>query len=170
VKKFVFIAVLQFLFCSALLAQTVYVTKTGKKYHTSNCSSLRSSSIPITLSEANQKGYGPCSRCDPPIYSETNNQDNKSNLLDDSKLREKLSSTSTTSSQCIAITKKGTQCSRNAQEGSDFCWQHNKNSSTIKSETKSNNSNPTGRTIYTGPRGGKYYINKNGNKTYIKKK
>jgi hypothetical protein len=151
-----------------LLAQTVYVTKTGKKYHTSNCSSLRSSSIPITLSEANQKGYGPCSKCDPPIYSEGNSTNNKSNLLDDSKLREKLNSTSPTSKQCVAITKKGTECSRNAQEGSEYCWQHSE--SKTKSETKSYNSNSSGKTIYTGPRGGQYYINKNGKKTYIKKK
>ena len=169
-KKILFIAVLQFLFCSVLLAQTVYVTKTGKKYHTSACSSLRNSSIPITLSEANQKGYGPCSKCDPPIYSEGKTEKTNNTLYDDSKLREKLNSTSPTSNQCIAITKKGTQCSRNAQEGSDYCWQHNKSKSTIKSETKSSDSNSSGRTIHTGPRGGKYYINKNGNKTYIKKK
>jgi hypothetical protein len=28
--------------------------------------------------------------------------------------------------QCIAITKKGTRCSRKAQPGSDYCWQHSK--------------------------------------------
>ena len=44
---------------------TVYVTKTGKKYHLGSCSSLRRSKIPISLAEAKQ-GYGPCSRCNPP--------------------------------------------------------------------------------------------------------
>lgn len=29
-----------------------------------------------------------------------------------------------TSKRCQAITKKGTQCSRNAKPGSNFCWQH----------------------------------------------
>ena len=29
-----------------------------------------------------------------------------------------------TSGQCKAITTKGTQCSRKAQEGSEYCWQH----------------------------------------------
>lgn len=29
-----------------------------------------------------------------------------------------------TSSRCQAITKKGTQCSRNAQPGRQYCWQH----------------------------------------------
>ena len=44
---------------------TVYVTRTGKKYHRDGCSSLRRSKIPISLVEAKQQ-YGPCSRCNPP--------------------------------------------------------------------------------------------------------
>ena len=28
--------------------------------------------------------------------------------------------------QCSAITKKGTRCKRNAEEGSKYCWQHKK--------------------------------------------
>ena len=44
---------------------TVYVTRTGKKYHRDGCSSLRRSKIPISLAEAKQQ-YGPCSRCNPP--------------------------------------------------------------------------------------------------------
>ena len=43
----------------------VYVTRTGKKYHSDGCSSLRRSKIPISLAEAKQK-YGACSRCSPP--------------------------------------------------------------------------------------------------------
>ena len=44
----------------------VYITKTGSKYHREGCSSLRSSAIPISLSEAKQKGYEPCKICKPP--------------------------------------------------------------------------------------------------------
>ena len=44
---------------------SVYVTRTGKKYHLGSCSSLRRSKIPISLAEAKQQ-YGPCSRCNPP--------------------------------------------------------------------------------------------------------
>lgn len=77
-----------------------------------------------------------------------------------------------TISQCKAITASGSQCSRNADEGSDYCWQHKKSTSTqYKSSSSSQyNSSLSSRTIQTGPRGGKYYINKNGNKTYIKRK
>ena len=44
---------------------TVYVTRTGKKYHLDSCNSLRHSKIPISLAEAKQR-YGACSRCSPP--------------------------------------------------------------------------------------------------------
>lgn len=40
--------------------QTVYVTKTGKKYHNDGCSSLKKSKIAISLSEAEAEGYTPC--------------------------------------------------------------------------------------------------------------
>lgn len=45
----------------------VFITKTGKKYHLSSCSTLRSSSIAITLEEAVARGYEPCTICHPPL-------------------------------------------------------------------------------------------------------
>ena len=42
---------------------TVYITKTGKKYHNDGCSSLRQSRIPISYSDALKKGYDPCELC-----------------------------------------------------------------------------------------------------------
>ncbi len=45
---------------------TVYITKTGAKYHVSGCISLRKSSIPILLSEALALHYEPCQLCNPP--------------------------------------------------------------------------------------------------------
>jgi hypothetical protein len=45
--------------------ETVYITRTGKKYHRAGCSSLSKSSIPISKSDAEARGYGPCSRCRP---------------------------------------------------------------------------------------------------------
>lgn len=44
---------------------TVYVTKTGSKYHHAGCRYLSKSSIPISLSDAKSM-YSPCSVCDPP--------------------------------------------------------------------------------------------------------
>lgn len=45
---------------------TVYITKTGEKYHRLGCSYLSKSCIPISLTEAKKKGYTPCSKCKPP--------------------------------------------------------------------------------------------------------
>ncbi len=45
---------------------TVYITKTGEKYHTGKCSYLKKSKIEISLEDAVDQGYDPCSRCNPP--------------------------------------------------------------------------------------------------------
>lgn len=51
----------------AVQETTVYITRTGAKYHRAGCSYLSKSQTAITLQEAKQKGYGPCSRCKPPV-------------------------------------------------------------------------------------------------------
>lgn len=45
---------------------TVYVTNSGKKYHSDGCRYLSKSKIPISLSEAKSEGYTPCKVCNPP--------------------------------------------------------------------------------------------------------
>ena len=45
---------------------TVYITATGHKYHRYSCSYLANSCYSISLSDAVNSGYGPCSRCKPP--------------------------------------------------------------------------------------------------------
>jgi colicin import membrane protein len=86
----------------------------------------------------------------------------------------KKAETIATTGKCIAITSSGNRCSRNAQEGSEYCWQHAKKykaDAPEKAESKpSKGSSYSGSNqIQTGPRGGKYYINSHGNKTYIKR-
>ena len=44
---------------------TVYVTRTGEKYHRDGCRYLSRSKIPMSLKEA-AKRFGPCSVCKPP--------------------------------------------------------------------------------------------------------
>ena len=81
--------------------------------------------------------------------------------------------------QCQAATKKGSQCSRKAQAGSKFCWQHQGSTTTIEKsnsvDTNSNtaiksNSSAGDGSIHTGPRGGQYRISASGKKVYIKHK
>jgi biopolymer transport protein ExbD len=46
--------------------QTVYVTRTGKRYHRDGCRYLSMSKIPISLKDAKANGYSPCKVCHPP--------------------------------------------------------------------------------------------------------
>lgn len=97
-------------------SDTVYVTRTGSKYHLGHCGYLRSSRIPILLSKAVLE-YGPCSKCRPPTLEGAPATPNRSSTIE-------TSPKSSGSMQCQATTKKGTQCSRRAKAGSSYCWQH----------------------------------------------
>jgi hypothetical protein len=46
-------------------AQTVYITRAGKKYHRDGCRYFASSKIPISLNDAKVKGYTACKVCPP---------------------------------------------------------------------------------------------------------
>jgi competence protein ComEC len=45
---------------------TVYITRTGRKYHKYGCQYLSRSCIPIELNKAKDMGYTPCKVCKPP--------------------------------------------------------------------------------------------------------
>lgn len=96
---------------------TVYITKTGAKYHRTGCSSLSKSKIPIALSDAVAAGYTACARCNPPRSGASTSPPAQG-------IQGGSSSKPRTSGRCQAITKKGTQCSRQAKPGSSYCWQH----------------------------------------------
>ena len=53
---------------------TVYITDYGEKYHTYSCQYLHDSRYAISLSSAVQRGYTPCSKCNPPRL--TSGEDN----------------------------------------------------------------------------------------------
>jgi hypothetical protein len=46
--------------------QTVYITRSGKKYHLDGCRYLAGSRITIGLKDAKAKGYAACKVCHPP--------------------------------------------------------------------------------------------------------
>lgn len=58
----VFIVAL-FLMTSKLNAQTVYITETGKKYHSKNCDVAKTGKKGIDLKEAKKQGYEACKVC-----------------------------------------------------------------------------------------------------------
>ena len=91
------------------VTNSVYVTRTGAKYHRGHCRYLSKSKIPIDLESA-VASYGPCSVCKPPVL-----------------IGRKVKSTpkkSISSGRCQATTKKSRQCKRKAQAGRSYCWQH----------------------------------------------
>lgn len=49
--------------------ETVYVTKTGSKYHIYGCDYLDGQPMKTTLSKAIEAGYSPCKVCNPYRFS-----------------------------------------------------------------------------------------------------
>jgi hypothetical protein len=107
---------------------TVYVTKSGGKYHREGCSYLRKSASPLPLSQASGR-YSPCSRCNPPIKKsepsddQTARSDSGSSSGSSARSDDGGSRQSASDGQCTATTKKGSRCKRSARSGGR-CWQH----------------------------------------------
>lgn len=102
---------------------TVYITRTGAKYHAAGCRSLSRSRIATTLGEAS-KHYGACLICKPPVLAaavEAATPATTANALTPPRAAPRPA---VRASRCAATTKKGTQCSRDAKPGSAHCWQH----------------------------------------------
>jgi len=115
-------------FSSLLLAQTVYVTRTGAKYHKDGCRYLRQSQIEMQLKDAIAEGYAACKVCKPPTAIKSSSSENQSSTSSSNTTEVKKQSSEpksySTSGRCQATTKKGTQCKRKAAAGSNYCWQH----------------------------------------------
>lgn len=95
----------------------VYVTRSGKKYHVEGCRSLARSMIPISLSEAVLR-FGPCGICSPPTLRGSGISGIRGQGVERTPPAGAV--------RCQALTKKGTQCKRNARAGSSYCWQHDR--------------------------------------------
>jgi hypothetical protein len=150
-RKHFFLWLLLFACVVLAEAQTVYITRTGRKYHREECRYLRYSSYAISLSEAINRDYGACLVCRPPVketpaplpektslpseerFREEKNTEEKSNeeksreekfkeeKFKEEKYREEKV---TASSQCSASTKSGARCKRRTSNPNGRCWQH----------------------------------------------
>ena len=100
--------------------ETVYVTKTGAKYHRASCSSLSKSKIEMALVDAAAR-YGACKNCKPPVPSAIPAIESRVAAPAAAAAPRTVPAKS---SRCQATTKRGTQCSRSAQAGRGYCWQH----------------------------------------------
>jgi hypothetical protein len=105
-----------------LSAQTVYITKTGAKYHKSNCRHLSKSKISISLEDAKGKYYTACKVCKP--STTVTNKAASTNTSVTQKSTYSTSSKKAIATRCTATTKAGTRCKRKTKNSSGKCWQH----------------------------------------------
>jgi hypothetical protein len=110
---------------SESLSQTVYVTKSGKKYHTEKCRYAKNANA-VTISEAINRGLTPCSVCNPGSESETESATGteKNSFTGDEQITKPSSEKNQTKVQCSAMTKSGKRCKRMTDNENGKCWQH----------------------------------------------
>ena len=122
-RRILLLAVMLVLSAAVMLAQAekVYVTKTGSKYHRASCSSLSRSKIEMSLAQAAAR-YGACKNCKPPVLKTA--PVTAAAVAPSAKSPAVERAAPVVGGRCQATTKKGTQCSRKAQAGRSYCWQH----------------------------------------------
>ena len=112
----ILLLVLTFACVNSAVGQTVYTTKTGEKYHKSNCRYLKYSKKEYTLEKALALGFSACSVCKP--GKGTTSANAISNKKQTSTVK------STTALQCIGKTKTGKRCKRQTKKANQRCYQH----------------------------------------------
>ncbi len=104
------------LFSFVAFSQTVYVTKSGAKYHTKECNYAKNGTA-IDLKDVGSRTA--CAVCGGSNLTKKSETGSTVAPKDKTVPKEK-----TGGGQCQATTKKGKQCKRNAKAGSNYCWQH----------------------------------------------
>ena len=102
-------------------SQTVYITKSGKRYHTEKCRYAKNANA-VSLSEAVSRGLSPCSVCNPETESSTGTE--KNSFTGDEQITKPSSEKKQTKVQCSAMTKSGNRCKRITNYENGKCWQH----------------------------------------------
>ncbi|WP_452228288.1 hypothetical protein [Lacinutrix sp. MEBiC02404] len=113
------ILVLSFAFVHTAVAQTVYTTNTGEKYHKSSCRYLKYSKKEYTLEKAIELGFKACSVCKPTYINTTATNANAFSSSQRSTTAKK-----TTATQCTGKTKAGKRCKRKTKNANGRCYQH----------------------------------------------
>lgn len=103
---------------------TVCITKTGSKYHKCSCHYLKYSSFEISVSEAEERGYTPCSVCRPSAERASGSDKTPPGRATPSTRQQSSEQIAVPSRQCTAITKAGTRCKRTTTNANGKCWQH----------------------------------------------
>ncbi|WP_200979822.1 hypothetical protein [Echinicola sp. 20G] len=132
-KKRLLLLYLTFFFAFAqAYGQTVYITKTGTKYHKSSCNYLKYSAISLQLSDAKKKDYTACSVCKPSTIVRNDNSSTQAKAASEiNNVTPSKASTTKASPQpkansvrCSGTTKAGSQCKRMTKSANGKCFQH----------------------------------------------
>jgi len=108
---------------SNVLAQTVYTTKTGEKYHKQTCRYLKYSKKELTIDKAITLGYVACSVCKPTKENTKASSDAEANAIA-SKAESKAPSKKAVATQCTGKTQAGKRCKRKTKNANGKCYQH----------------------------------------------
>ena len=111
-----------FIFTANLSTQTVYVTKTGKKYHKESCRYLKNSKKELTLERALAYGYQACLVCKPPKKKGVSTKSNSTTCTKSDTSHKTLQKSVAT--QCKGRTKSGSKCKCKTKNASGRCYQH----------------------------------------------
>ncbi len=104
--------------------QTVYKTRTGKKYHIEKCQYVRNGADAITLEKARNVGLTACKVCKPGMGSA------RTQLISPPPPTKASANTSSTATlhqiavQCKGKTQKGLRCKRKTRHTNAYCYQH----------------------------------------------
>jgi len=110
-----------------LFSQTVYVTKTGSKYHKSDCRYLQSNKIETTIPKAKTDGLSACKVCKPSATTTSTTSETTAPMEKTSEVKTKTKTSTTnkiTATRYTATTKSGTRCKRTITDPSGKYWQH----------------------------------------------
>lgn len=105
------------------LAQTVYKTPSGEKYHTATCRYVKNVSESMSVQQAKKRGLSPCSQCKPSPGSNASTRSNGSLGIKAGEAK----GANTESTQCKGTTKAGTRCKHRTKNNNGYCHQHEPN-------------------------------------------
>ena len=118
-----FLFIISLVFAENVAAQTVYVTKSGEKYHTANCRYLKYSKKELKIKEAIDLGYVACKVCKP-TSKKGKIINSTSNSLSSSSNQNTTPPKKATATQCTGKTKSGARCKRKTKNVNGRCYQH----------------------------------------------
>lgn len=117
----ILILFISFAYGGSILAQIVYTTKTGEKYHKSSCRYLKYSKKAIKLDKAKALGYQACKVCKPRAE---NTKEASSSLTKQKQNKSTTTTKKATATQCTGRTKSGSRCKRKTKNSNGRCYQH----------------------------------------------